>query len=107
MIKQIINTHQQVQTGLAVEVNGRWIDYEPLNDTFGYKFWTTIGINEDEEKAVKEADAAIDEIISAMCSQSYDHGAVWRLTSKEVSEEYLDRYGQYYVKAYFRIKDSY
>lgn len=38
MIKQIINTHQQVQTGLAVEVNGRRIDYEPLNDTFGYEF---------------------------------------------------------------------
>lgn len=37
MIKQIINTHQQIQTGLAVEVNGRRIDYEPLNDTFGYK----------------------------------------------------------------------
>lgn len=38
MIKQIINSSQIVQTGLAIEVDGIRVDYYRIPDKFAYKF---------------------------------------------------------------------
>lgn len=107
MISQVIDRSKIVQTELTVDVGNIRVDYTRLVDTFGYAFWVVIGITEDEEAAVKEADTAIDTIIETMCAQSYDHGSEWRLVRKEVNTDLLDRYGLYRVTAYFRVKDSY
>lgn len=106
MIKQIIDESKTIQTGLAVEVEGIRIDYKQLDDRFGYAFLVVIS-SEDKETAIKEADAAIDMVISTLYAQSYDHGQEWRLVKKEVDTALLDRYGDYMVTAPFRIKDSY
>jgi hypothetical protein len=107
MIKQIINESQTVQTTFAVDVNGRQVTYEKLNNEFGYILHTVIGVNEDKETAIKESDAAIDTVIETMCAQSYDHGSKWQLVQKEVDTDLLDRFGQYLVTAYFEMKDIY
>jgi hypothetical protein len=107
MIKQIINESQTVQTTFAVDVNGRQVTYEKLNNEFGYILYTVIGVNEDKETAIKESDAAIDTVIETMCAQSYDHGSEWRLVQKEANTDLLDRFGQYLVTAYFEMKDIY
>ena len=107
MIKQIINESQTVQTTFAVDVNGRQVTYEKLNNEFGYILHTVNGVNEDKETAIKESDAAIDTVIETMCAQSYDHGSEWRLVRKEVDIHLLERYGQYQVTAYFKINDIY
>lgn len=104
MIKQIIDESKTIQTGLAVEVEGIRIDYKQLDDRFGYAFLVVIS-SEDKETAIKEADAAIDMVISTLCAQSYDHGQEWRLVKKEVDTALLDMYGVYRVTASFRIKD--
>lgn len=100
MIKQIINNSQIVQTGLAIEVDGIHVDYCRIHDKFAYKFtiYETIDSNLIE--------ATIDQVVSAMCDQSYDHGAEWRETG--VRETSFDPWtGEYTVIVYFRIKDSY
>lgn len=107
MIKQIIDESKTVQTELAVEVDGTRIYYRRLTNTFGYTFWAIIDFKEDEETTIKEVDAAIDTVIATMCAQSYDHGSEWRLVQKEVNTDLLDRFRQYLVTAYFRIKDTY
>ena len=78
MIKQIINTSQIVQTGLAVEVDGIRVDYRRIHDEFAYKFTLLLPIYETIDSNLIEA--TIDQVVSALCGQSYDHGAEWRET---------------------------
>lgn len=102
MIKQIINPSQIVQTGLAVEVDGIRVDYRRIPGKFAYKF--TISVMETLDPNLIEA--AIDQVVGAMCNQSYDHGSEWRETG--VRETAIDsRTGEYTATVYFRIKDSY
>ena len=104
MIKQIINTSQIVQTGLAVEVDGIRVDYRRIHDEFAYKFTLLLPIYETIDSNLIEA--TIDQVVSAMCGQSYDHGAEWRETV--VRETSFDPWtGEYTVIVHFRIKDSY
>lgn len=102
MIKQIINPGKIVQTGLAVEVDGIRVDYRRIPGKFAYEF--TISLMETLDPNLIEA--TIDQVVGAMCSQSYDHGSGWRETG--VRETAIDsRTGEYTVTVYFRIKDSY
>lgn len=102
IIKQIINDSRMVQTGLAVYVDDIRVDYTPLYN-FGYEFTVEIG----NGNTVKEADEAIEAVVGAMISQSYDHGSRWCRVKKETSTEYLDHYGIYKATVYFRIRDCY
>lgn len=100
MIKQIIRPDQVVQTGLAVDVDGIHVDYRRVPGKFAYEFTVL------SEQLQYLIDAAIDQVVSAMCSQSYDHGSEWRETG--VRETSFDpQTGEYTVTVYFRIKDSY
>lgn len=104
MIKQIINKSQIVQTGLAIEVDGIRVDYYRVPNKFAYKFTIVLPLHETIDSNLVEA--TIDKVVSAMCSQSYDHGAEWRETGvRETSFDPLT--GEYAVIVYFRIKDSY
>lgn len=104
MIKQIINPSQIVQTGLAVEVDGIRVDYRRIPGKFAYEFTVSLLINETLDLNLIED--TIDQVVGAMCSQSYDHGSEWRETG--VKETAIDsRTGEYTATVYFRIKDSY
>ena len=50
------------------------------------------------------ATAIVDEIVSTMVSQSYDHGAQWR--ERGVREIKNDEY-ELSITVYFRLRDSY
>lgn len=100
MIKQINNPGQIVQTGLAVEVDGIRVDYCRIPGKFAYEFTVLLPIYETLEPNL--IDAAIDQVISAMCDQSYDHGSEWKETG--VRETAIDsRTGEYTATVYFRI----
>ena len=102
MIKQIFNPGQIVQTGLAVEVDGIRVDYLKIPGKFAYQFTVFC----EQSEVTESVNVAIDKVISAMCSQSYDHGSEWRETG--VRETSFDpRTGEYTVTVYFRVKDSY
>lgn len=104
MIKQIINPGQIVQTGLAVEVDGIRVDYRRIPGKFAYEFIVSLLINETIDPNLIEA--TIDQVVSAMCSQSYNLGSEWRETG--VRETAIDsRTGEYTATVYFRIKNSY
>lgn len=104
MIKQITNISQIVQTGLSIEVDGIRVDYCRIPDKFAYKFTILSSIYETIDSNLIED--TIDKVVSAMCSQSYDHGAEWRETGVRKTS-FDDCTGEYTVIVYFRIKDSY
>lgn len=104
MIKQIINPDQIVQTGLAVEVDGIRVDYRRLPGKFAYEF-IIIPCIIGEELRPNLIEAAIDQIVGAMCDQSFDH-AKWRETGIRTTS-FNPRTEEYTVTVYFRIKDSY
>lgn len=100
MIRQIINKNETVQTGLTVDVNGVRISYRPIKDGIGYEFYSIIY---DKGPTLAEIDLAIDEVVSAMCSQSYDYGSEWRVINREICTENIERYGMYFVTVRFDI----
>lgn len=104
MIKQIINPSQIVQTGLAVEVDGIRVDYRRIPGKFAYEFTVSLSVYEIIDSNLIED--TIDQVVSAMCSQSYNHGAEWRKTGVRKTS-FDPRTGEYTVTVYFRIKDSY
>lgn len=102
MIKQIFNPAQIVQTGLSVDVDGIHVDYRRIPGKFAYQF----NVLCEQSEITELVNVAIDKVVSAMCSQSYDHGSEWRETG--VRETSFDpRTGNYTVTVNFRIKDSY
>lgn len=100
MIRQIINRNETVQTSLAVNVNGIRISYRPIEDGIGYEFYSLIYY---KGPTLAEIDLAIDEVVSAMCSQSYDSGSEWRVINREICTESIERYGMYFVTVRFDI----
>lgn len=101
MIKQIINPNQIVQTGLAVEVDGIRVDYRRLPGKFAYEFIINLYII-GEELRPNLIEAAIDQIVGAMCDQSFDHGSEWRETGIRTTS-FDPRTGEYTVTVYFRF----
>lgn len=88
-----------VPTELAVKVDGKSeVRYRKLQDCFGYEF---------EVFPKTEAREAVEQVVSAMESQSYDHGAEWRRVSLDEvqKDDKFDMFRYFIVK--FRIRDSY
>lgn len=99
MIEKMNVMEKTVPTHLAVKVDGKSeVRYRELPDYFGYEF---------EVFPKTEAREAVEQVVSAMESQSYDHGAEWRRVSLEEvqKDDELDMYRFFVVK--FRIRDSY
>lgn len=74
-IKFYTPEYETIPTRLRVKVNGKYdVYYERLRDKFGWRFefFKYQGVT------VEIATAIVDEMVSQMISQSYDHGAQWR-----------------------------
>lgn len=99
MIEKMKVMGQVVPTQLAVKVDGKSeVRYRELPDCFGYEF---------EVFPKMEAREVVEQVVSVMESQSYDHGAEWRRVSLEEvqKDDELDMFRYFVVK--FRIRDSY
>lgn len=99
MIVKMNVMEQVVPTQLAVKVDEKSeVRYRELPDCFGYEF---------EVFPKTEAREAVEQVVSAMENQSYDHGAEWRRVSVEEvqKDDELDMFRYFVVK--FRIRDSY
>lgn len=100
MIEKMKMMEKVVPTHLTVKVDGKYeVFYKELENCFGYEFKVF--------PATEGAAKAVEEVVSEMESQSYDHGAEWRRTSfEEVEKE--DEFNMYrYFQVKFRIRDSY
>lgn len=114
MIKQVYNENETVQTSLAVKVDNVLVHYRQCKN-FAYEFWV-YGVYSDEAAKIKEpwldcsvteAKQAIEEVVQALCSQSYDHGAEWRETYREEEFSDVTRYAIYSVRVSFRVRDAF
>jgi len=105
IIEQILDK-KEVQTGLAVKVDGKRVDYKRREHGLSYEF--VIGIGEDKDwcKDVKEARETVNKLVKAMVSQSYDHGAQWRITELQEDTTGVSRYEQYAAIVSFRVRDA-
>lgn len=101
MIKQILNPNETVQTELAVDVNGTRVTYS-REEGFSYLFWFFI----EDNMTAEDCEKIIDEIVSAMEHQSYDHGAEWRETYRQPTFTDRERYSTYTCRVYFRVRDA-
>lgn len=102
-IKFYIPSDETVPTQLRLLANGKIVNYHKVRDKFAYDF-TVYHATEEESKEI------VDEIVRKMCYQSYDHGAEWRVTNKEVIETFVisDNYTlSCTIRVSFYIKDSY
>ena len=100
MIRQIIDKNETVQTGLTVDVNGIRISYRQIKKGIGYEFYAIIY---DKGPTLAEIDSAIDEVVSAMCSQSHNQESEWRVINREICTETIERYGMYFVTVRFGV----
>jgi len=105
MIKQILEKNE-VQTGLMVDVDGVRVSYCRVPNRFAYKFFVTVEKYQSSD-SVLNAKLAIMELVSKLESQSYDHGSEWRRTEIEEDSTGIERYGEFEMCVYFRIKDIY
>lgn len=95
-IEFFIPSDQVAPTNLRLLVDGIHVYYERLKDAFGYKF----------EVFTKDADKAmeiVDKVADIMCSQSYDHGAQWRVTSVKLIEQGIM---SSIIEVRFRVRDA-
>lgn len=86
-----------VPIDMRVKVDDRWeVSYERCKDEFAFEF-----------KVFPKNDAymAVEEIVSAMEVQSYDHGAEWRRISIEDLNKSDEDDMYRFFKAKFRIRD--
>lgn len=104
MIKQIINPVQIVQTGLAVEVDGIRVDYRRIPGKFAYEFMVNPYIIGDVLRP-NLIEAAIDQIVGAMCEQSLDRGFEWK--DAGIRKTSFDpRTEEYSVIVYFKSRNE-
>ena len=96
MIEKLSIMHLDVPTDLGVRVNGiHNVYYKKLEECFGYEFRVFPKEN---------AEDAIEEVVSMMENQSFDHGASWRRVSLEEVYKEDTSYRFFVVK--FRIRDA-
>lgn len=100
-IKFYIPKSQTVPTQLRVVADGHHVYYDKVPDGFGYDFQFFGGVTEEEASKI------VDEIVSIMCNQSYDHGSEWRVDSKEVVKQEERYYCGPIIRVMFRVRDSY
>ena len=100
-IKFYIPKYETIPTGLRLYVDGTYVRYEHLPGEFGYDF--IFG----SDMTLEHAMDITKKLANIMCSQSYDHGSQWRITSiEEVEQEGHYKIG-HIIRVKFRIRDSY
>ena len=99
-IEFYIPKDEEIPTRLRLKVDDS-IDvyYKKLSNVFAYTFEFFV-----QNVNLEIATEIVDEIVSRMKSQSYDHGAQWREcgTRDIVNDEY-----GLSITVYFRVRDSY
>lgn len=105
MIEQIFDK-KEVQTRMAVKVDGIRVDYKMREQGFSYEFVVGIGEYDDDCKDVQSARETVNKLVSVMVSQSYDHGSQWRVTESYEDTTKVSRYGQFIMIVAFRIRDA-
>ena len=99
-IEFYIPKDEEIPTRLRLKVDDS-IDvyYKKLSNVFAYTFEFFV-----QNVNLEIATEIVDEIVSRMKSQSYDHGAQWREcgTRDIVNDEY-----SLCITVYFRVRDSY
>lgn len=99
-IEFYIPKDEEIPTRLRLKVDDS-IDvyYKKLSNVFAYTFDFFV-----QNVNLEIATEIVDEIVSRMKSQSYDHGAQWREcgTRDIVNDEY-----SLSITVYFRVRDSY
>lgn len=99
-IKFYMPEHETIPTRLRVKVDGKFdVYYERLNDKFGWRFefFKCQGVT------FEMATAIVDEMISQMISQSYDHGSQWR--ECEIRDILNDDY-DLQITVFLRVRDA-
>ena len=100
-IEFYIPKDETIPTRLRLKVNDS-IDvyYKPLSETFGYKFEFCPFV---QSVTIELATAIVNEIVSRMVSQSYDHGAEWRecRTREIINDEF-----ELSISVFFRVRDA-
>lgn len=89
-----------IPTIFHLKVDGRYdVYYREDNDEFAwyFTFWG---------KAKEHYTEILDEIIDTMERQSYDHGAEWRETGRQITQESREWYEHLEVKVSFRVHDA-
>lgn len=99
-IEFYIPKDEEIPTRLRLKVDDS-IDvyYKKLSNVFAYTFEFFV-----QNVNLEIATEIVDEIVSRMKSQSYDHGAQWR--ECEVRDIVNDEYSLS-ITVYFRVRDSY
>lgn len=99
-IESYIPKDEEIPTRLRLKVDDS-IDvyYKKLSNVFAYTFEFFV-----QNVNLEIATEIVDEIVSRMKSQSYDHGAQWRECGARdiVNDEY-----SLSITVYFRVRDSY
>lgn len=94
--------NEKILTRLAVMVDSKiQVHYKRCVDKFGFIF--SVYGAESKEVAMQ----CLDEIVSIMEHQSYDHGAEWRKTNITDITDCNESYAPFEFEVEFRIKDSY
>lgn len=101
-IKFYIPKDETIPTRLRLKVDGMDVYYERVKGEFAYDFTLF-------DKAKEKYTEIIDQLVSIMCNQSYDHGAEWRERKERrfVVHYPAKEWDYMIIRVYFRIKDSY
>lgn len=94
-----VPTDELVPTRLRLKVDGLDVYYRRTYDEFAYEF-EIFG-----NTTLEQGEEIVRRLADIMCSQSYDHGAEWRVTNIELIKG-LD-WNSAAWKVSFRMNDSY
>ena len=95
-----IPTDQEIPTRLRLKVDDKYDVYyheDPSEFAWHFTFWNEA---QDHYKEI------LDEIVARMKMQSYDHGACWRETGREVTHYPVEFWDELTVKVSFRLRDA-
>lgn len=99
-IEFYIPSDQVIPTRLRLRVDDKYdvyYDKDPVEFAWHFKFWND---------AKDHYETIINEIVNRMELQSYDHGACWRETGREVTHYPEAFWDSLDVKVAFRVRDA-
>lgn len=107
-IKFFTRSGQIIPTGFALVIDEKLIvRYNKMSDyedgSFAYGFIFENGLDYDQEYI----DSALEEIVSTLCTQSFDHWARWRELRDRRYKEEVSATNEVVYLVFFYIRDSY
>lgn len=99
-IEFYIPNGQVIPIQLRLKVDDRYDVYyrrDPNEFAWYFTFWN---------EAKDHYERILDDIVAKMEQQSYDHGAAWRETERQLTQEPREWYEPIEVKVSFRVRDA-